>query len=87
MYSDEIHNHMGTDFGRTYDLGPYQYQSTHMKMKLEVSLRAQHEIGAHKTCEIEIRFVTFEMPTSNTIDEVMFDARERVKEMLGLSDG
>ncbi len=61
-------------------------------MKLEVSLHSEYEFPTPYTqvslnrCEVEIRFLTFEMPTSKTIDEVMFDAQERVKDMLGLND-
>ena len=61
-------------------------KSTHMK--LEISLRGEYDVtNSHRRCEIEIRFVTFQMPTAETIDEVMFDAQERVKEMLGLNNG
>ncbi len=56
--------------------------------KIEISLRSEYELVTNSTrCEVEIRFITFEMPTDITIDEVMFDVQERVKEMLGLNDG
>ncbi len=69
---------------RNYSTIPYD-KSTHRK--LEVSLHHEYEVrSGSNRCEVTIRFLTFEMPTARTIDEVMFDVQVRVKEMLGLND-
>jgi len=79
----EIFNLMGENFRQEYELGPFKHSS---HIKLEVSLRSEYEvITSNNRCEIEIRFLLWEAPRAITIDEVMFDVQERVKEMLGLN--
>lgn len=74
------------NFQRKYKAGPYVWNPPPSFSKVEVSLRSEYELVTDsKRCEVEIRFLTFEMPTAQTIDEVMFDVQERVKEMLGLN--
>ena len=81
MYKDEILN-PGRHFRTEYEATPFK-QSSHIK--LEISLCSEYDVvTSNNRCDVEIRFLLWEFPSSITIDEVMFDVQERVKEILGL---